>query len=140
MPRKKIPLVQGFSMSLVCGLVGLASFGGCSAAQPPTAVVSQAELAVREVGQSQAAQHAPRELSNARQKYDQAKRALDAERYTEARRLAEQALVDAELAETKAEAVSARQAAQELQKALEALRTEAGRMSRNLLDTTEERV
>jgi hypothetical protein len=102
--------------------------------------VSQAELAVREVGQSQAAQHAPRELSNARQKYDQAKRALDAERYTEARRLAEQALVDAELAETKAEVVSARQAAQELQKALEALRTEAGRMSRNLLDTTEERV
>ena len=80
MPRKKTPLVHGLGVSFVCGVVGL---GGCSATQPPTAVVSQAQLAVREAGQSQAAQYASRELSSAQEKYDRAKRALDAERYTD---------------------------------------------------------
>ena len=131
----KTPFFHSIGLTLVCGVCSL---GGCSATQPPTAVVSQAQLAVREAGQSQAAEHASQELSLARQKYDRAKRAFDAERYTEARRLAEQALVDAELAETKAEAVSAQQAAQELQKALEALRIEADHVSHNRLIAAEE--
>ncbi|MGE0684063.1 MAG: DUF4398 domain-containing protein [Candidatus Binatia bacterium] len=111
-------------ITLVCGALGL---GGCSTAQPPTAIVSQAELAVQQAGQSKAPEYASRELSLARQKFDNAKRAMDADRYEEARQLAEQALVDAQLAEMRAEAESAKQAAQELRKAIESLRTEAER-------------
>lgn len=110
----------------VCGML---SVGGCSSAQPPTAIVSQAELAVQQAGQSKASHHASTELNLARQKFDSAKRAMDAERYEEARRLAEQALVDAKLAEMRAEAQSAKIAAQELRKAIESLRAEAERAS-----------
>ena len=45
--------------------------------------------------------------------------------YAEARRLAERALVNAQLAETMAEAVQTRQAATELRHSVEALRREA---------------
>ncbi|MGE0824591.1 MAG: DUF4398 domain-containing protein [Candidatus Binatia bacterium] len=111
-------------VTLICGAFG---FVGCSSARPPTARLSQAELAVQQAGQSKAPQYASAELSLARQKFDSAQRAMDAERYEEARRLAEQALVDAQVAETKAEAESAKQAAQELRKAIESLRAEAER-------------
>ena len=111
-------------ITLVCGTLGL---GGCSTAQPPTAIVSQAELAVQHAGQSKASEYASRELTLARQKFDSAKHAMNAKRYEEARQLAEQALVDAQLAEIKAEAESVKQTAQELRKAIESVRTEAER-------------
>src|SRR5207244_1500247 len=101
-------LQQRIGALLVCGALGT---GGCSAARPPTEAVAQAELAVQQAGQSKAPQYASRELSMARDKFDSAKRAMEAEHYEEARRLAEQALVDAQLAETKAEAESTRQVA-----------------------------
>ncbi len=128
MSSRWIRLRKPVGIPLVCGALGL---GGCSTAQPPTAIVSQAELAVQQAGQSKAPEYASRELSMARQKFDSAKRAMDAERYEEARRLAEQALVDAQLAEMRAEAESVKQAAQELRKAIESLRAEADRAALN---------
>ena len=47
------------SLPLVCGALGA---GGCSAAHPPTAIVSQAELAVQQADKSKASAYAPREL------------------------------------------------------------------------------
>src|SRR5262245_48674953 len=117
-------LRQWIGLPLVCGALGA---GGCSASRPPTAIVSQAELAVQQADKSKAPQYAPRELGLAREKFDRAKRAMDTEHFEEARRLAEQALVDAQLAETKAEAESTKQVAQELLKAIESLRAEAQR-------------
>lgn len=52
---------------------------------------------------------------------------MDDEEYDEARRLAEQALVNAQLAEAKAGAEKARQAAAELQKSIQTLRAELER-------------
>ncbi|MGH7833783.1 MAG: DUF4398 domain-containing protein, partial [Candidatus Binatia bacterium] len=69
--------------------------GGCSSVQPPTGTLSQAGLAIREADQSKAAQYAPLELRRARDKLDEAERAMKGEDYVKARRLAEQALVDA---------------------------------------------
>lgn len=115
---------------LVCGILGAG--GGCSSDSPPTGAVSQAELAVSQAGQGKASEYAAPELSRAREKLDEAKRAMDGERYTEARRLAEQALVDAQLAEAKAAAEQQRQTAQELRKSIEALQQEAGRASPSL--------
>ena len=119
-------LRQWIGLPLVCGALGV---GGCSAARPPTAIVSQAELAVQQADKSKAPEYAPRELGLAREKFDRAKRAMDLEHYTEARRFAEQALVDAQVAETKAEAGSTEQTAQELRKAIISLRDEAERAS-----------
>lgn len=117
-------LRRRFCLLLACGM--MAAIYGCTSTPPPQETVAQAELVVTETGQGRAPQYASSELSKARDKLDAAKRAMDAERYTEARRLAEQALVDARLAEAKAQAEQQRQTLQELRKNIEALREQAG--------------
>ena len=63
----------------------------------------------------------------ATEKADKAKQAMRDENYVLARRLAEQALVDAQLAESKAQSTEARQTATQLREGIEALRREADR-------------
>jgi hypothetical protein len=116
------------SALLVCSGLG---FMGCSAGKPPTAALSQAELAVREANDSTAPQHAALELQMAREQLDGAQQAMQDKAYETARRQAEKALVNAQLAEAKAETASARQAAAELRQSIESLRREAMRNATN---------
>jgi hypothetical protein len=87
-------------------------------------------LAIQDATKSKASQYAPLELRMARDKFDKAQRAMNNKEYIHARRLAEEALVDAELAEAKASSEDARRTANELQQSLETLRREAERASR----------
>jgi hypothetical protein len=89
-----------------------------------------ADVAVREAEESGAGEHAPLELRLAREKLDEAKRAIDGDEYELARRLAEQAYVDAQLAEAKAHSEKAREAAQEVRRTVDAVREEANRPAR----------
>lgn len=79
-----------------------------------TRAVSQAELAVSEAAASEAAALAPEDLQLARSKLALAEQAAHAGDQDRARRLAEQALVDAQLAEVKAESEAAGLSAREL--------------------------
>lgn len=109
---------------LLCGVVGLSSCAG----KPPTETLtqlSQAELAVKQADQSRAPEYASLELYTAREQLASAQQALQRKDYAEAHHLAERALVNAQLAETMAEAVQTRQAATELRHSVEALRREA---------------
>jgi hypothetical protein len=109
---------------LLCGAMGLSSCAG----KPPAATVSQvsqAELAVQQASKSKAPEYASLELHTAREQFASAQEAMHKKDYTQARRLAERALVNAQLAETKAEAEQARRAAAELRQSIEALRREA---------------
>jgi hypothetical protein len=109
---------------LLCGVMGLSSCAG----KPPAATVSQvsqAELAVQQASKSKAPEYASLELHTAREQFASAQEAMHKKDYTQARRLAERALVNAQLAETKAEAEQARRAAAELRQSIEALRREA---------------
>jgi Domain of unknown function (DUF4398) len=125
MSSKLTSLRQWIAVLLVCGVIGMA---GC-AGKPPLANLSQAELAVQEADTNTASQYAPLELKTAREQLADAKRAMDDEEYDEARRLADQALANAQLAEAKAGAEKARQAAAELQKSIQTLRAEVQRSS-----------
>ncbi len=120
MTRKLTSLRQWISVILICVALGVTSCAG----KPPLATLSQAELAVEEAGKRTAAQYAPLELQTAREQLDKAKRAMNDKEYDAARRLADQALVNAQLAEAKAGAEKARQAAAELQKSIQTLRAE----------------
>ena len=71
--------------------------------------------------ETQAYQFAPVEFNAAQDKISQAKAAMNNEDYVTARRLAEQAEVDANLAFTKARAEQAQKAAQELQQSIRVL-------------------
>ena len=106
--------------ALAC-LVGLAA----CATTPPTVAVSNAEVAIRKADTVGAAQHAPLELHLARKKLVAANQALEEGEHDAARRLAEQALVDGELAEAMTRAAKARQNANEVAKTVDALRGEA---------------
>jgi hypothetical protein len=110
-------------------LLGGLVISGCSGAKPPLGTLSQAELAVQQADQSTASVYAPLELQTARDQLGEAKRAMAAEEYEEARRFADQALVNAQLAEAKAGAGKARTAAEELRKSIKTLRGELERVS-----------
>jgi len=80
---------------------------------------------VQEADKSEAPQYAPAELRLARQELEGAQHAVREKAYTTARRLAERALVNAQLAAAKAETEQTRQAAAALQRSIESLRQEA---------------
>ena len=126
MASRKVSLRPQMAVPLLCG--GLI-ISGCSAGQPPLGTLSQAELAVQQADKSTASVYAPLELQTARDQVNEAKRAMAAKEYEEARRFADQALVNAQLAEAKAGAGKARAAAEELRKSIQTLRAELERVS-----------
>ena len=95
------------------------------AGQPPKEAVSQAELAVNKATESRAPQLAPLELRMARDHLDKANLEVQSKNYDEARRMAEKAIAEAELAEAKSEAENTQQTLAELRESLDALREEA---------------
>jgi predicted lipid-binding transport protein (Tim44 family) len=119
---RRDPIVQWGAVLLVCGTLGLS---GCSAGRPPTAELAQATLAVQEADKSKAPQYDPADLNMARKELESAQQAMHEKEYTKARRLAERALVNAQLAAAKAETEQTRQAAAALQRSIESLRQEA---------------
>jgi hypothetical protein len=116
-----------FRVWAIASLIVLSVFkaSGCGmVAERPTETLAKAELGLRSATEAKAGEFAPLDLQGAREKIDQSKRALASERYEEARRLAERAQVEAELAEARAEAEIMRHAVEELRKSA-ALRAEA---------------
>jgi hypothetical protein len=91
------------------------------------AQVAQADLAVRQATESKAAAYAPSEFRVAQEKMVEANRAMAAEEYELARRLAEQAVIDARLAQARADAAEAQKNAQEIRSTITALQSEANR-------------
>lgn len=115
------------AVPFILTMLGIA---GCSMVGPPKDSVAAADLAVREASKSKAPQYSPLELRRATDKLDEAKRAMDKKEYIRARRLADEALVDAQLAEAKAASEDARRDASDVRQSLETLRREAERSSR----------
>ena len=114
-------------------LLGLIIIAGCSTTQPPTNTLAQAELSVRAARDARADELAPMNLKIAGEKLEKAKQAMAAKRYDEARRLAESAQVDAELAEAKSEAATVRGIADDVQRKIDTRQSEAEQESRKPL-------
>lgn len=127
-----MPLSQTSLIKLLGILVTTAGLGGlssCASIPPPHGEVAEATFAVSEAQEAEASQYAPAELRSARKKLKAAESAMAEEDYEKARRLAEQALVDAQLAEAKAQAEIQRQGVEELRKSIEILRRELNKGS-----------
>ena len=86
------------------GLWLVLALTGCAGENVPEAQLARAQLAVDRAVAAQAGTHAPTELARAQSQLSDARKAIDNEDYTEARRLADQAEADATLAETRAQA------------------------------------
>lgn len=96
---------------------------GCTSA-PPKETLSQAETAIQNADRAGASQYEPQLLSSAREKLNRANKNVADEENDEARRMAKEALAEAVLASAKAEAAKQAEQANEMKKAIEALKQE----------------
>ncbi len=110
-------------------LVGMALLSsGCgNSIKPPTEKIANAELAITRAQDNNAKDFAVFELRQAQDNLQKAKQAVQDEEYEKATRLAEQAFMDASLAETKAESGKASKAAKEMRESVETLQQELDR-------------
>lgn len=120
-PKAWLERARAGPMALLAAL----ALGACNSVPPPEQQLAAADVAVRNAEEAPAAAHAPAPLRRAQDKLEQARAAMQEEEYVLARRLAEQAEVDAELAAAEARAELGRQNVEELRKSIEALRREA---------------
>lgn len=102
--------------------------GGCaSPGVPPVEKISTVEKAIQEARESNATVSAPLELRHAEDKLNEAKAAMKEEEFEKARRLADEALLDAKLAEATARSEKAKKTTQEMRDNIDTLRREVER-------------
>lgn len=106
-----LPLLAGCVAALI----------GCAGETPPIDAISTADVAVNRALDAKAAQLAPLDLRIARDKLGQAKSDMNKEDYVHARRLAEEARVDARVAEARAKAITAADSNREVRKTIDIL-------------------
>ncbi|MBX2837100.1 MAG: DUF4398 domain-containing protein [Gammaproteobacteria bacterium] len=115
---------------IFCGIAAAAlTLGGCSSAPKPRTEIALTSTALQNAELAGAREYAPIELRQASEKSAAAETAMKKEEYEKAKRLSEQALVDAEFARAKAEAEKSRLALKEAQDNIQLLRTEMQRTS-----------
>jgi hypothetical protein len=115
----------------VCAVAVLLSLVGCATnkVSPPTDQIGDANKALERASQAHANQFAAFEMATADRKLNRARdlaRSDQDEDRLEARRLAEQAALDARVAEAKSRLAEARTTNAETRKTLESLRKEIG--------------
>ncbi|MFH1217504.1 MAG: DUF4398 domain-containing protein [Pseudomonadota bacterium] len=119
---------KSLKVLLVSASLGLAA---CGTKYPPPD--SQMNMATSEIGQAEsigAYESAPLELKSARDKLEQAKQAVQREDNLAAKRLAEQAIVDANLAQAKARTAKSQKTVEELKASIQTLQDELNRTAR----------
>ena len=122
-------LIQRFPLR-AAGVLAVAALlaGGCaSKGMAPVSQLATSRVAVTEAEAAGAREYAALDLLSARDKLNKAEAASREEKYEQARRLAEEAEVDARLAESKARTAKSQRAAAEVQDSINALRRELER-------------
>ena len=105
---------------ILAGLFG----SGCSTMEPPQAEYSQAKADVESANSEAGSEFAALAVHNANEKIARAKQAMDDEDYEQAKRLAEQASADANLAKATAQTEKMKKALEEVNSSLKALENE----------------
>jgi hypothetical protein len=112
---------------IITACASLLLAAGCASTPPPNADMAVTIAAVAHAAAAGAPELAPLEMRMAREKLERAQVAMGNRDYDAARMLASESQADAQLAESKADSVKARKAADETQEAGRALREEMSR-------------
>ena len=115
--------------SMLAGACAVAALAGCSSPPVPKPQLAVGQASVEAAQTAGAGELAPVELNRAREKLALAQAAVKDKKYEQARVLAEQADVDAQVARTRAGAERSRRAAEEVTASLRTLREQIGRSS-----------
>jgi hypothetical protein len=108
-------------------IIGIGLIAACGSTNPPTQQLTETRMVIEQAEQVGAQEYAPLEFRNAGIKLEQARAASEAKEYEKAIRLAEQARVDAELAQVKALSAKSQKAAAELKESIRVLQQELER-------------
>jgi Domain of unknown function (DUF4398) len=109
-------------------VVAVACLGGCATQGPqPTDEMTRAKTLIEQADRAGAQRYAAADLQRAHDELSNAERAMGEKKYNEARRYAESAEADADVASARASAGEAQRAAHEVMQGNETLRQEAGR-------------
>jgi hypothetical protein len=113
---------------LAATALGAALFiSACASVPAPTDQMAVSKVAIANAVSAGGAEYAPDDMRRAQDKMDRANQAMQKEDYDNARRLAEEAQVDARLAEKKAQSAKAQKAALVMHDDNRALREEINR-------------
>ncbi len=126
---KKFYHLKSYQMMHRIGVtVAVAIFmAGCASTPAPIEQMAISRAAVSNASSAGGNEFAPLQLKSAMEKMDGAERAMTEKKYDQARQLAEQAQVDAQLAEATARSAKAQKAADAIQEDSRVLRQEIDR-------------
>lgn len=124
-PLKSTSIMQRIGVSLFATIL----LFGCASIPAPTEQLAVSKAAVANAGSAGGNEYAPIALRSAMDKMDAAQRAMTQEDYLLARRLAEEAQIDAQLASATVDAAKAQQAVSALQEDNRILRQEIDRVA-----------
>lgn len=110
------------SLSLLTGACAISLLAGCASKPVPREQLAVGKSSIESAQTAGADELAPVELTRARDKLAQAQAALQDKKYALARRLAEEADADAQVARAKANAERSQKAADEVTASLQTLR------------------
>lgn len=111
----------------LAALASLLMFLTSCGSMPPTDTLSKAEFAIQDANRNGASQYEPQLLNSASNKLKHANMAVDDDENDEARRLAQEAMAEAMLANAKSKAAKQAKEVDEMKKAIEALQEETSR-------------
>lgn len=117
MKRIGLPAIAGIAIAMT----------GCASIPPPTEQLAVSKAALTRASSAGSNEHAPVELRSATEKMSAAELAMAKEDYLRAQYLAEQAQVDANLAETRSSLAKAQLAVGSAEESNRILREEIGR-------------
>ncbi len=123
MPFRLLPAYLPAAAVLLCGFAA-----GCATQGPkPTQEMTRAQALIEQADRSDAQRYAAADLQRAHDELNNADKANGNGKYDEARRYAEAAAVDADVATARAASANAQHAAKEVEQSNETLRQEAER-------------
>jgi hypothetical protein len=128
----EVDVMNRYQWHMALAAMGCAAVvvAGCASIPPPTEQMAVSKLAIANAVSAGGSEYAAVEMRAAQEKMDRANRAMAAEDYENARRLAAEAQADARLAEKKAQAAKAEKAASVTQDDIRVLREEMDRKSK----------
>jgi hypothetical protein len=119
-------MLETRSLRLMLGASILWGLAACASGPAADDEIAAAEVGLTEANDAGAAERAPAALALAQDKLERARRAAAAGDNTQAARLADQALVDAQLAAAQSRSEVAREHAEQLRTSIEELRDQVG--------------
>lgn len=120
-------LILNCGMAIVLSLIAVSIVGCAAKGVLPIKNISDAEMAIKMAKESDASVNAPLEVRVAEEKLQKARETARRDDYVTAERLADEALMDAKVAEVKSQTQKVKNMEKELRESIETLKNEVDR-------------